>query len=160
MKNSGVIGNLLMGFFVIAQLFKSKQLPETKKLFLVIFLGLAYNALAYEIKFVKNNTWSNAHMAIAAIFIINTFWYPVLEPNLALSLATVAYHLFLIKKPNSFNLIGYIIGIFVYLFKVQHIMHEHDKTFLSWIKLVGCLLIIAYYIYNLKKSNEKKHKTK
>jgi len=107
-------------------------------------------------KFVKDHNWSNSHMAIAAIFLINIFWCPVLEPNLALSLATVAYHLFLIKKQNYFNLIGYTIGIFVYLFKVQHIMHEHDKTFLSWIKLIGCLLIIAYYIYNLKKLNEKK----
>jgi hypothetical protein len=156
MKNAGVIGNLLMGFCVVGQLFETKQSPETTKLFLVIFLGLAYNALAYEIKFVKDNTWSNVHIAIAAIFLVNTFWYPVLETNLALSLATVCFHLFLIKKPNSLNVLGFLIGIFVYLFKVQHIINEHNKTFLSWIKLIGCLLIIIYYIYNLKKSNEKK----
>ncbi len=154
MKTAGILGNLLMGFFVVAQLFESKQSPETSKLFLVIFLGLAYNALAYDIKFVKDHSWSNAHMAIAAIFLINTFWCPVIEPNLALSLATVAYHLFLIKKPNSFNLIGYVIGLFVFLFKVQHIMHEHNKTFITLIKLIGCLLLIGYYLYNLKKLND------
>jgi predicted membrane channel-forming protein YqfA (hemolysin III family) len=156
MKNAGVIGNLLVSFFVVAKIFESKKTPETSNLFLTIFLALGYYAIAYEIKFVKDHSWSNAHMIMASIFLINTFWCPVLEPNLVLSLATVAYHLFLIKKPNSFNLIGYIIGIFVYLFKVQHIMHEHDKTFISWIKLIGCLLIIAYYIYNVKKLNEKK----
>jgi predicted membrane channel-forming protein YqfA (hemolysin III family) len=158
MKITGIIGNLLIGFFVVAQLFESKQPPETTKLFLVILLALAYCALAYNIKFVKDQSWSNAHVAMVAIFLVNTFWYPVLEPNLALSLATVVYHLFLIKKPNSLNILGYILVIFVYLFKVQHIMNEHNITFLSWIKLIGCLLIIIYYIYNLKKSNEKKEK--
>jgi len=158
MKITGIIGNLLIGFFVVAQLFESKQPPETTKLFLVILLALAYCALAYNIKFVKDQSWSNAHVSMVAIFLVNTFWYPVLEPNLALSLATVVYHLFLIKKPNSLNILGYILVIFVYLFKVQHIMNEHNITFLSWIKLIGCLLIIIYYIYNLKKSNEKKEK--
>ena len=159
MKNAGIIGNLLMGIFVIAQLFETNKTPETSMLFLVIFLGLAYNALAYEIKFVKDHKFSYGHMAIALIYLINTFWCPVLEPKLALSLMIVSYHLFLTKKSYSFNMFGYLLGVIVYLYEGYEVIKENDKTFITWIKLLACILFVVYYISHLKEEHneDKKH---
>ncbi len=155
MKNAGIIGNILIGMIMMAQPFETNKVTGNSIIFLFFFLAIAYNALAYEIKFMKDNSWSNAHMVIALIYLINTFWCPVIEINLALSLAIVAYHLFLTKKPNSLNMIGFLIGTLVYLYEGYEIIKESDKSFISWIKLIACVILIIYYVSHIKEGYNK-----
>lgn len=153
MKNAGIIGNMLMGTVVIAQLFETNKAPENSVFLLVFLLGLAFNTLAYEIKFVKDHSWSYGHLAIALIFMINTFWCPVIESKLALSLALVAYHGLLVKKPHGFNVLGYLIATCIYLYEGYEIIKEHDKSFISWIKIIACVLFVIYYGSHVKEEN-------
>lgn len=161
MKNAGIIGNFLMGIVVVAQLFESKgntvNSSNPSKLFLVILLGIAYNALAHDIKFVKDYSWSIPHMIIAGIYLINTFWCPILEPNLALSLGIVAYHGLLSKK-SSLNIFGYLLALFIYFYEGFEIIKESEKSFISWIKLFAYILLIGYYFSHLKEDNNKDKK--
>jgi Mn2+/Fe2+ NRAMP family transporter len=162
MKNLGVVGNFLMGLVVVSSIFEADLKSNTIKFWLLIFLGLAQNILAYETKFGSTRLykdWYTGHMAIFLIYLFNLFC-PVIEHHLALTIAIGIYHMFLIKKPSSFNIYGFIIGLLLYLYEGYQIFNEPEKSFVNILKLLGCVCFVIYYyshIFGPKHEPEDKH---
>jgi hypothetical protein len=161
MKNLGVIGNFLMGIVVVSSIFESEHgSPVTPtKFWSLLFLGLAYNILAYESKFgsIKlYKDWSTGHVAIFLIYLLNIICPGLLsEHSLLLIIAIATYHMFLIKKPSQLNIYGFIIGLLVYLYESYELINEPEKSFSSILKLLACILFIVYYYNNIFGSKDK-----
>ena len=148
MKNFGIIGSFLMGMITIAQLFEKTEDLNTKKILMLLILGLAYGSLSHEIKFEESKLfkeYSIAHGLIFILFVINTFWYPILEENKLLSISILAYNLFLIKEPSGLNVCGFIIALYVYLQEGYNLINEKEKPFINILKIIACGALIIYY---------------
>ena len=156
MKNFNIFGSFLMGLFIIGRNFEANR--NTKNILFLVF-GLAFALLAYEYsmhsthsKTHKHSTsselfkgYSIAHGLIFLLFILNTFWYPILEENKLLSIAILLYNLFLIKEPSKLNIFGFIIALLVYLYEGYNLINEKEKPFINILKIIACAALVIYY---------------
>jgi hypothetical protein len=148
MKIAGIVGYSLDGLTLL----NIKNEMNTGAL-LRILLAISYFALSYNTKL------SQAHMAVALLYLVNTFFYPFLGHNiLYLNLGVIAYHLLLICKNKKMNLLGYSIALLVYLNKA-YLVSKEEETTQNIILLLAYLFLIIYYASDIKEYfNEKKHK--
>jgi len=149
-----------MGIVMISNMFGSEHGPVTPtKFWVLLFLGLAHNILAFETKFGSTRLykdWSTGYMAIFIIYLFNIFCPVVVSKHsLILTIAITMYNMFLIKKPSQLNIYGFIIGLIVYLYESYELINEPEKSFTSILKLVACVFFILYYYNHIFGSKNK-----
>lgn len=147
MKNLGITSNFLMGIVIISSLFEKSQTIDNVKFAMVLLLGIGFSMLAYELN-AGIPEYSPARGLIILIFLANTFWCPLVEPNLILSYAILASNLLLVKK-SSINVFGYIITCAVFSFRAFKLVETQNKSFITILAFCSSVGLVLYYLNKL-----------
>lgn len=148
MINSSTIANSILGVLVVSRIFKHNVSAD--KLWILILLTLAHNLLAHGVKINMNHEKINLGYALMFfIYLMNTFYSPLIQSNFYLSIAITVYTMLLIKDSSKMSIFGFIIAIFVYLFESYEIIAHGKKSFYSILKLISFVLLIIYYINHI-----------
>ena len=103
----------------------------------------------------NNNIKINkGHLILFLLHFVN-LWFKILEPELIIDHIALFGHLLLIT--NKFNKYGYIFSIIYYiLLSYYYLIMSKEKNTISYIKVIGCILVSIFYSYEFYESIKEK----